>query len=257
MGKVEEIVERIQDGETSLYPELWEAVRPFIAQMAKQRYDHVQDRGGVDCDDLVQSGYFGLVKAVETYEPGKAGFLTHLTYHLKGPFNAACGCSWERTMRDPIHRALSLDAPVSDDPKGPTLMDTLKELEDPSDIVHDRDEQERLREAEERLISRLPEAAADIVRAKYLNNEPSSVTAERHNMSVKKLSSRRSSYLLRLQSLARTAPEGADLRQYVEDRSNYYRKIGPSEFNRTHTSVPEFLTLRREYLVERYRRFQS
>lgn len=252
----EELVSEIQRGRSDLYGTLWENVKSFIAYKALHRYEYVQDRGGVDLEDLIQAGFLGLVAAVESFDPaGGYSFLTGLSKHLKTAFNVACGVRYERLAKDPIHRALSLDAPVDeDDPEGATLGDLQPSVDDVAGAVEERVYSEQLREAIENLLSRLSPTAADVIRATYFDGEAVEHIAERYGTSVKNLASRRTNYLGTLRVAARSTSEGAALRKFVDERTNFYYHVGPTTFQNTHESAPEHLTITRDWLERHYMR---
>lgn len=250
----EELVMRIQDGKSDLYSLLWSQVHDFIASMAIRRLRRTAKPSEVDVDDLVQSGYLALVEAVKDYD-AESGFtfITYLGNHLKTAFNEACGVRTVREARDPIHRAVSLDVPIdADEPDGETRGDLIPAPTDTEEAVVDNVYCERLRAAEEQLLSRLSECAADVIRSKYFEDEPVERTAERYNLSVAGLSSRRTNYMSRLRVLARSTPEGRALQRYVDDNTNFYLQVGPQRFVRTQTSAPEYLTIKRDELAKRY-----
>lgn len=251
----EEIVIEIQRGRSDLYGQLWEQVRGFVAQLSYRRYQFVEDRGGIDVEDLVQAGYLGVVSAVESFDPeGGYSFLTALSKHLKTAFNDACGVRYERLAKDPLHFALSLDVPVDDeDPDGPTLGDLQAGADDVEGAATETVFREELRAAIEKLLAKMNPTAADVIRAKYLTGEPVEETAERYGLTVKGLATRRTGYWNQLCVKARTTPEGKDLRRFLDDNTNFYMQIGPDSFNRTHTSAPEYLAMMREDLENIYR----
>lgn len=251
----EELAVQIKQGRSDLYVELWSQVHDFIAYMALLRVCSVERPSEIDADDLIQSGYLALVDAVRAFDPESGfGFLTYLNNHLKTAFNEACGTRTERAARDPIHRASSLDVPANaDDPDGESWGDLIPAPGDIEEIAVDNVYRERLREAEERLLSRLPEQSADIIRAKYLTGEPVEITAERHSTSVKNLSKRRTQYMTRLRSLARSTPEGAALQRYIEDSTDFYKGVGLMTFRETGISPIERKILDREQMEKAYR----
>ena len=207
----------------------------------------------------MQSAFLGLVAAVESFDPaGGYSFLTGLSIHLKTAFNDACGVRYERLAKDPLHNALSLDAPINaEDPDGATLGDLQPAADDMAEGVEDQVFNEQLRQAIEKLLSRLPQAAADVIRASYLDGEPSAKIAARYGMTVKNLASSRNGYLTQLRVASRTTPEGAQLRRFIEDRTDYYLTIGPDSFHRRHTSAVEALAMRREDLEKIFGRVEK
>ena len=250
----EELAVQIKQGRSDLYVELWSQVHDFITYMALLRVCSVERPSEIDADDLIQSGYLALVDAVRAFDTERGAFTTVLGYHLKRAFNEACGTRTERAARDPIHRASSLDVPANtDDPDGESWVDLIPASECVEEIAVDNAYRERLREAEERLLSRLPEQSADIIRAKYLTGEPVEITAERHSTSVKNLSKLRSQYMTRLRSLARSTPEGAALQRYIEDSTDFYKGVGLMTFRETGISPIERKILDREQMEKAYR----
>lgn len=250
----EELAAEIQRGRSDLYGQLWEQVKRFVAYKALRRYEYVQDRSGVDLEDLLQSAFLGLVAAVESFDPaGGYSFLTGLSKHLQTAFNDACGCRYERLAKDPLHHALSLDAPIdAEDPDGATLGDLQPAADDMAEGVEDRVYMEQLRQAIEKLLSRLPPAAADVIRATYLDGEPSEFIAKRYQTTAKNIASRRDGYMSQLRAKARSSPEGAALRKYLDDETNFYYHVGPGTFQSTHESAPEHLAIMRDQLERGY-----
>ena len=62
----EDLAVKIQGGERELLPQLWEQVERFVRQQAYRR----TCMGAVDHEDLYQSGFLAVVKAVGSYDPG-------------------------------------------------------------------------------------------------------------------------------------------------------------------------------------------
>lgn len=243
----EELAVMIREGNTDLYANLWGQIRNFVVHMAKQRMTHVKD---VEIDDLVQAGFLGLCEAVKSFDPaGGYTFISCLANHLKRAFNVACGVAWERVARDPIHTAISLDAPIDpDDPEGDTLVDHVRAPGDLAEAVEDSVYREQLRGQLDKLLSRMSPKAADVIRATFLYGEDSERIADRYSMSVKALRSNRSAYMMQLRTIARSTPEGAALRRFLDDNTNFYYQVGPESFARNHTSATEYLVLMREDL---------
>lgn len=86
----------------------------------------------IDFDDLVQSGYLGLMHAKATYKPDKGSWATWAIYHMRHEMRAAIGI--RGTKIRPERTAVSLDAPITED--GFTLLDTLvAEQADPQEGI--------------------------------------------------------------------------------------------------------------------------
>jgi len=111
----EELVLKIQSGDTSLIPTLWLQVEKFVKQQAEKfYYNHSKqcDAFGVEADDLYQEGYFAICKAVEQYNPDKGvKFLTYAGYHIIKCFYSAAKLNRAAGK----HSAISLDAPTNFD----------------------------------------------------------------------------------------------------------------------------------------------
>lgn len=108
----EELAALIQAGEQDRMEELWRNVERFVWRQAGRS------------EDLYQSGYLALVDAVNTYDAGRGmSFIGWLAVALKNAFNTAAGRRSERQRRDPIHQAVSADAPAYQD--GPTVAELV------------------------------------------------------------------------------------------------------------------------------------
>lgn len=111
--------------------ELWEAVRRFAYDRAYRWCRAMEGRGGMVLEDYIQVAFLALLEALESWDPAAgASFLTWYGLKLKGAFTEAAGMRTQRDKRDPIHHALSLDAPLTDSESGEDL--TLADvIEDP------------------------------------------------------------------------------------------------------------------------------
>ncbi len=113
MGRNEDLVKRVQDGETDLMGELWENNTGLVAFVAR-RYQECCGRL-VDWDDLMQAGYLGLYAAAMTYSAERAAFSTFAVLHLRRAMRQVAGL---RGKRDALFDACPLDAPLGDDEGG-------------------------------------------------------------------------------------------------------------------------------------------
>ncbi len=94
----EELVERIQSGEDiqSNMLKLWQQNRGMIERLAND-YSKVAER-----EDLKQEAYFGMCKAVESYDPDKgSSFLTWAVYWIRQSMQRYCQNNG--TIRIPVH----------------------------------------------------------------------------------------------------------------------------------------------------------
>lgn len=94
----EELVERIQSGEDvrNNMLKLWRQNRGMIERLAND-YSKVEER-----EDLKQEAYFGLYKAVESYDPDKgSSFLTWAVYWIRQSMQRYCQNNG--IIRIPVH----------------------------------------------------------------------------------------------------------------------------------------------------------
>ena len=109
--------------------ELWEAVRRFAYDRAHRWCRAMEGRGGMVLEDYIQVAFLALLDALESWDPAAGAFLTWYGLKLKGAFTEAVGMRTQRDKRDPIHHALSLDAPLTDSESGEdfTLADVIED----------------------------------------------------------------------------------------------------------------------------------
>ncbi len=244
----EELAARIQAGERDLIPELWEQVRRFVWQQARRRFVLTNGYGGMDVEDLAQSGFLALLEAVEDFQPKREyQFLTFLTYHLKNAFAAAGG--YKSRKRDPLSFSVSLNTPLGDDPDG----DTFEDLQpDPVDQIEGAERKiwlEQLSSALERALSDLSTEERDTLQRRYLKNQTLQEVSVETGTDAATVRKMEQSALAQL----RRNKHRNGLEQFVEDRTPYYTRVGISAFNSTHTSAVEKAVLERERLEESYR----
>ena len=119
----EELARQIQQGERGLILSLWEQVRRFALQQAR-RWAYL-GRGGVTMEDLEQAAFLALLDALEGWKEEEGQFLTWYGLRLKSVFAEATGQRTQRDRKDPLDRALSLEAPVGDEDDTLTLADVI------------------------------------------------------------------------------------------------------------------------------------
>ena len=109
--------------------ELWEAVRRFAYDRAYRWCRAMEGRGGMVLEDYIQVAFLALLEALESWDPAAGAFLTWYGLKLKGAFTEAVGMRTQRDKRDPIHHAISLDAPLTDSESGEdfTLADVIED----------------------------------------------------------------------------------------------------------------------------------
>lgn len=120
--------------------ELWGQNTGLAGIFATRRFARLQEYGntcGTEIDDLKQTAFLGLVRAVHYFEPDKGlKFNTYWDNCVKYEFNRLLG-THTTSKREPLNICTSLDAPVSDDADADTLMDFIA---DPIDVYTEIDE---------------------------------------------------------------------------------------------------------------------
>ena len=153
----EELVALIQAGDRDRIVELWHQVQRMVYKQAA-RWAGV---GGTTLEDLEQAGFIAVLRAVDTYDPTKAKFSTHLFQRLRAEFSAATGYNSKRSWFDPLQNAGSLDAPLTDDDDS----DTFADLPDPAAAAEMGNAEVRIGVAA--ILAELPEDQQRAVRGKY------------------------------------------------------------------------------------------
>lgn len=251
---VEDLVVRIQTGNTELMAELWEKVRKLIAWHARRYYERFDcSRKGVELDDLVQAGYLALVESVRKYdETQEAKFTTFFAYDLFSQFQATTGRT-HRQRCDLLNHAVSLDAPTDDgDPDGRSLYDAVADSESLSfaeDVVT-RVYLSQLHDELEAELSELAEREAEIIRARYFEGNTLTEIAEARSTSFNEVRSLEQKAFRNLRKIARRR----QLEKYLDSETPFYLQVGPDQFNRSHTSAVERLVLLREEKEREYAR---
>lgn len=87
----EELVAKLQkEYDPELMTQLWNQVEMFVRKIARRYFPALHCPS--DQEDLIQEGYFGLVKAVERYDPnGQRSFVSFSAYFLHSAFSDFVG----------------------------------------------------------------------------------------------------------------------------------------------------------------------
>ncbi len=165
----EELAAEIQAGNADLFADLWEHIERLVRWKAKRIISAIGSRGGVDFDDLYQSGYLAMVAAVNTYDPDSGNFAGWFMLHLRTAFAEATGIRSKKQAKDPIHSALSLEYPLSDDSDANLLLEVIPDptSEIPLQNVEERIYQQQLHNALTAALGKLPDNQRDIIQKKY------------------------------------------------------------------------------------------
>ncbi len=232
----EEIVSKIREGQTQLIEELWNQTEGLIRWAASRFYAQITAANGGtapgglgwigadnhkdNTEDLVQSGYFALVKAIEQYDP-KAGasFSTYLLLHLRNEFQAcSCGRS-KRRRNDPLNHADSLDVPIGDDGDGEILLNMVPDTRDFFRAAEERIFNAELRSALDAALDHLPGKEAQALRDFYFNGLSQGQIGEELGCSSQAVAQFQKRGINRI----RHSSDRRTLEAFVDDKTEFYR----------------------------------
>lgn len=167
----EELAAAIQSGETERMAELWAGVENLVKWKANRILNALSAPVDVEFDDLCNAGYIALTKAVPTYKADSGAFSTWFMFYLQRAFAEATGYRKGEQKRDPLHTALSLDAPLQD-ADGLTLADSLAADTDMETEVIASMQQSELRRELESILQQIGGTGAQVMRLRYFENMP-------------------------------------------------------------------------------------
>lgn len=231
-----------------MYEELYSENRGLLHNVARRYAGACQRDRAVSLEDLEQAGFFGLVKASQTYDTESGcSWPSWAARYIHREMVTALGFRWKpQAAEDPdassyqptkAHTdALSLDAPLSaEDPDSGTWADTLADdsLPDIDQGVNLDALQRYVREAVERLQSQQQRTVLQLC---DLDGEPYHAAAAALGVSLERVRQIRQAALKKLKS-DRQLAENA--RADIELRTPYYTRVTVAEFNATHTSATE------------------
>lgn len=247
-----------------MYEELYAENRGLLRALA-QRWAGacVRDRA-VSVEDLEQAGFFGLVKAAETYTPTEDGksWAGWVAWYISAEIYKALGYRWRAEADDQTGRyvatrahtgAYSLDTPLTaDDPDGMTWGDVLADdsLPDPDEGVNLAALQKYVREAVERLQGHQQRVVMEMCGLQEL---PYEAAAAALGVSVERVRQIRGAALKKLRNDA-TLRENAAADADLDLCTPYYARVTVAAFHATHTSATEKAVLWRLDHEERMKR---
>ncbi|MCL2336435.1 MAG: sigma-70 family RNA polymerase sigma factor [Firmicutes bacterium] len=114
---------QIRQGRTDLFDALWEQNTGFIYTQANKAFNKHFERChccGVELDDLLQTGFFALRDAVQTYDENKEpNLLAYFKYAFRKRFCALIGL--RTTKRNPLDESASLNEMLDGDAEAQPL----------------------------------------------------------------------------------------------------------------------------------------
>ena len=156
----EELALQIRAGERGRITELWARVRRFALWRARRWAAFGR---GVTVDDLEQEAFIALLDALERWREADGPLLS--VY--------ATGRRTQRDRLDPLDRALSLDAPLNDDPDADTLEAVV---EDPAgaaaiEEAEAHSDHQQLHGILDHALGALPAEQREVVRRRYYRGQ--------------------------------------------------------------------------------------
>lgn len=234
----EELAIAIQNGNSSLAEALWEQVNCFVWKQAKRWAQAWHERKDFDIEDLVQSGYIALIKAVQYFDSDGGTFLTVLNYCLLTEFSNVVGCRTKAQIQEPLNEAYSLDEPLkgqNDSDQNLTLADTIKTEEPGFEAIEEADFRTHLAKAVRDAVAALPEQQRRTVELHFLNGQSYKEIAAALNVSQSRIG-RVSKDAIKALRKGQHAPE---LSYYLYGDRNYYRQTGFFAWKETKSSAVE------------------
>ena len=146
---------------------LWGMCRRYAMQQATRWFRAFEGSGGVELDDLEQSAFIGLLKAVQTWKPESGAFSTWYTIQLKAVFVEVYGMRTKRTREDPLNKYhLSLDTPLDENEDGSfTIADILPD--ERAEAEFEDIEQRDFQQAVQAALAQLTDAQRDAIISEF------------------------------------------------------------------------------------------
>ena len=183
----EELASQAKTGDRAALAALWEQNRGLLAVLFRRLYIRAGTlrvtQAGVTWEDVEQCGFLAIVQAAQVYEPQRGTLFTSvLGYAVKRVFFELIGFPTERTKREPLNRACSLDEPVtgedgSETPRGELTPDHA--AEQAFENTERRVYCEQLRHALDTEIAKLSPIQQEAVRSRFYENLTLTQTGER------------------------------------------------------------------------------
>lgn len=201
----------------------------------------------VDVEDLVQAGFFGLIRAKETFDEGRgktwAGWAA---WHVKREFEKALGMREGRLARADAG-AVSLDQPLfNEGEEQKTTRGELLEDENLPEADEGLLRGEIVRTVRARVDALEDERGREIVRRSRLGGETLGQVAQDMGITFQRAARLRgkAEKALRRDRYLRALTD-------IDERTRYYAHKGASAFQSDHTSVVEAAVIWREEQRER------
>lgn len=258
----EELVQQIQAGNQELMPELWGAVKGFVMQQAHKaacKLDALNEKMGLDTyNDFVNTGYLATYEAAHKYDPQRGTvFLTVLGYYIKKHFNCLYAelSGWSRSTFKKVQNTGLINVDSLNRPKyGENSEDAIElgdSIADPDDQLENLIDKlfiQSLRTELDGLLDRIDTRSAAAIRLTYYCNK----TKDQVAYSLNTTASEAARLLAKgMRELRKIAVKEKSLDAYIDEHTDYYRRVGVKAFQNTGTSAVELICIRREELRQR------
>jgi RNA polymerase sigma factor (sigma-70 family) len=245
--RIYNLVTAIQAGERDKLHELWNETEKLFKWWSNRLLITMP---GADFNDLYQCGYIALAAAVETFEPKQGSFTHWLAYYFKNEIANFFGYKTKRQREDPLHKSLSLDAPIIEGDNDYTLADTIRDDTDPYETIDEQVFREQLHDELEIALTKLTENQEVVIRRRYYKNQPTETVAKELNVTKQNVSQSEHQGLRAIKN----SKSGNRLYKYlcpdgerrIDERTNFYRRSSLDSFNSTGLSAVELIAIQRE-----------
>lgn len=244
----EELAIKIKAGQRELIPQLWGQIERLCALHANRVSRALPSTAVCDFDDLHQSGYFAMLKAISYWEPDSGNsFISYFVNCLKTAMAEASFYHTAKRKKDPTRFAKSLDAPISDDDET-TLGEITADSRDPIEDLENAMYIEAARQAIRSLLDLLTENEREVIERHFFAGERYTKIAKDMKITKQRVNQLKDAAFRKMRRKAFVVPEAKFFREYVENHTNYSLHYGVSTFLRTHTSEVEALVFERDRL---------
>ena len=250
----EELVQKIQAGHEDFLPDLWDAVKGFVAQQAYRAAcleDSLNDKTGLDTySDFYNTGYLAVYDAAHKFKPYRGTqFLTCLGFYLKKHFNSlrAQLSGWSTGTYTKAQKRIKIDSlnrqilgEGSDD--AIELGDTIADPDNQYEEMANKNFIESLHNRLASLLARLAPEERRAIQLRYYKELPLKTIAELTNTPQEKVPQIINKGMDKLRKFA----AAGELDNYIERHTNYFTRVSVDAFQSSGTSAVELICMRRE-----------
>lgn len=231
----EELVLKIKGGAVEYKNQLWKQIRRLVYKLCNRYMQFAYEYCRCDEDDIINTAWFGVERAIYAYDPQKGfKFTSYLSHHIYNTLKELLGI---RGRKEPLNGCVSLDEPVKGDngeTEDLTMLDTLEDETAPQAfaVINDRFENEWLWSE----VSRLDIQLCETITKHYKYGKSFREIGADGNVSIDCIRQRERKALRQLR-------QNKVINDYWADMYGY-RHIGVGTFNNTWTSSTEWAALK-------------